>query len=608
MGVREQEELLRYYNGELTYLRQMGRAFAARYPKIAERLELSSGQSADPHVERLIESFALLTARIQRQIDSEFPQITASLLGILYPHLVDPVPPMAIAQFATDPDQGKITSGHVLKKHTPLVARTAEQLPCRFRTCYPVTLWPFDVVQAGFESPDQFDFLNAAESPTATVLRLKLVPRKVALAEMSVDTLRFYLRGEPRVVNALYEMLFCHCARVGILPEGSATPVFLPKGSIRPVGFGPDEEVLPYPQHAHPAYRLVQEYFLFPEKYHFFDLVNLDRHRSIECLDILIFFHRMSREKISVDTGTFCLGCTPIINLFPKTTEPIRLDQTQSEYRLVPDIRRERTHEIHSILSVSASSNPMEQTQKLDPFFSFQHRRSGSGQGAFWHARRDPSGREDLPGTEVHISFVDLDFNPSLPPTQTVYAHTLCTNRDLAVQLGAGARLQIEDAAPLQRISCLDKPTYPAYPPIEGATLWALVSNLSLNYLSLSGGKESLEALREILRLHSFSDAPSIHQQVQGISEMQCRPIVARTRHHDWRGFCQGTEVTLKFDESLYVGSGPFLLASVLQQFFALYTSVNSFTQLVIHSLQRDSEGEGEWKRWPPLAGYQPVL
>jgi len=608
MALREQEELLRYYNSELTYLRRMGRSFAARYPKIAERLEISGEQCADPHVERLIESFAFLTARIQRQIDSEFPQITASLLGILYPHLVNPVPPMAIARFEVDPDQGKIIEGHHIKKHTQLVARTTEMLPCRFRTCYPVTLWPFDVVQAGFESADQFPFLNRAGSQIATVLRLHLEPRGVTLPEMKLDKLRFFLRGDSGLVNALYELLFCHTARVAILPESADEPVYLPEDSIRPVGFAPDEEVIPYPQHALPAYRLIQEYFLFPEKYHFFDLENLHLHRSKTGLDILILLNRMPREKLVVDSQTFSLGCTPIVNLFKKTTEPIRLDETQLEYRLVADIRRERTHEIHSVVSVSASSNPMEETRHLDPFFSFQHRMDGKEQRAFWHAHRGPTGREDLPGTEIHISLVDLDFKPSLPPLQTVYAHTLCTNRDLAVQLTAGAELQIEDAAPLHRISCLEKPTYPAYPPIEGASLWALVSNLSLNYLSLSDGKESLEALREILRLYSFSDAPSAHQQVQGIREMTCKPVVARVGQPDWRGFCQGTRITLKFDEDLYVGSSPFLLGAVLRQFFALYASVNSFTQLVIQSLQRENEGEDEWKRWPPLAGYQPVV
>jgi len=202
------------------------------------------------------------------------------------------------------------------------------------------------------------------------------------------------------------------------------------------------------------------------------------------------------------------------------------------------------------------------------------------------------------------ISFVDLDFNAKLPPDQTVFAHVMCTNRDFATQLPDGAVLQIEDVAPIARITCLGKPTLPAYPPLGGSTLWNLISNLSLNYLSLSGGADSLHALREILRLYSFSDQPSTHQQVQGIREMMCRRVTRRIGTEAWRGFCHGTEVTLVFDEKLYVGSGPFLMGAVLSRFLALYGSVNSFTQLVIKSQQR----EGEWKRWHPVAGTQELM
>jgi type VI secretion system protein ImpG len=611
MPVNDQDNLLRYYNDELTYLRRMGAHFGRRYSKIAGRLEQSEDSAADPHVQRLVESFAFLTARIQRQLDAEFSRITTALLGVLYPHLVNPIPPMTVARFEVDPAQRKMTTGHLIPRDTSLFAQTQDGLPCRFRTCYPVTLWPFEVESAAFQSPDKLEFLNQ-HPQVATVLRLSLVPRGVSLAEMrpALQCLRFFLRGDDVLVHALYELLFTRVWRVALLPRSKEPPVFLPEDSIQPVGFGPEESVIPYPPHAHPAYRLLQEYFQFPQKFLFFDLANLDRHPSREPnpdekLDILILLTEIPRQRLVIDRHTFALGCTPVVNLFPKTSEPIRLDHSQLEYRLIPDIRRERTHEIHTILSVSASSNPMEETARLDPFFSFQHRRDGREPKAFWHARRTPTGREDLPGTDIYLSFLDLDLNPAQPPAQTVFAHMLCTNRDLTTQLQPRARLQIENAAPLNDISCLYKPTEPAYPPIEGASLWALISNLSLNYLSLSGGKESLDALREILRLYSFSDAPAAHKQVQGIKQMSARRVVRRIRHNDWRGFCQGSEVTLEFEEDQYVGSGAFLLGAVLERFFALYASINSFTELVI---TRAAQPGREWKRWPPRAGYQPIL
>jgi len=603
MRANDQEDLLQYYKSELTYLRKMGSAFAEKYPKVAARLELGPDQCPDPHVERLIESFAFLTARIQRDIESQFPEITTALLGVLYPHLLNPIPSMAIARFEVDPDQMHLTSGYLIEKHTPLFAQTSQGLTCRFRTCYPVTLWPLEVIYAGFESTAQFDFIDAARAPA--VLRLKLRCRGAKLQELELKRLRFYLNADRALANALYELLFCQVYRVAILPQDHLQqPIYLPEESILPVGFGLEEEMLPYPRHAHPAYRLLQEYFAFPEKFLFFDLDNVYTGASNDILDILILLNQIPREHLVIDKQTFCLGCAPIINLFRKTSEPIRLDHRRTEYRLVPDMRRERATEIHSILKVSASSNPEDETEVFEPFYSFNHCLENRQQKAFWHARRIPTGRKDLPGTDVLLSFLDLNFKPAHPPAQTVYAHTLCTNRELAQQLPAGARLQIEEGAPLSRISCLSKPSNAVEPPLGGATLWRLISALSLNHLSLSDGKESLEAVREILRLYCFSDQVSVQQEITGISEMTTRKVIRQLGNETWRGFCRGMEITLVFDEDLYVGSGALVLASVLNRFFALYASVNSFTQLVIKSKQR----EGVWKRWPPMAGEKIVL
>jgi type VI secretion system protein ImpG len=601
--VNEQESLLPYYNAEITYLRRDGGAFARRYPRVGGRLELSADQAADPHVERLIESFALLTARLQRRMDSELPEITAALLGALYPHLVNAIPPLAIARFDVDHDQGQFTTGYEIPIATPLFAQADSGLTCRFRTCYPVTLWPLEITSAGFESPAQFEFLDHS-ADVASVLRLRLKSLGPKLQELDLRKLRFYLHGDAILVNTIYELLFCHAIRVALLPAAATRPSYLPPECILPVGFEPADEVIPYPSNALPAYRLLQEYFAFPQKYHFFDLTRLEAGLSGQTFDILILLDRVPPPRLAVDRGAFVLGCTPIVNLYRKTTEPIRIDHRSHEYRLDPDMRRERTTEIHSILSVSAASNPAEEAHVVDPFYSFRHCLDGRARRAFWYARRMPTGREDLPGTDVLMSFVDLDFNPMMPPHQVVYAHALCTNRNFAAQLPAGAALQIEGSAPLKGIVCLDKPTAAIYPPLGGRTLWYLISNLSLNYLSLSGGGGSLEALREILRVYSFSDQPSTHQQVQGVREMSCRRVTSRIGREPWRGFCQGTEVTLTFDESLYVGKGAFLLGSVLNRFLPLYASINSFTQLIVRSEQR----EGEWKRWPAMAGLQQVL
>jgi type VI secretion system protein ImpG len=603
MSRRTQEELLDLYQSELTYLRRMGAAFAESYPKVAGRLELGGDECPDPHVERLIEAFAFLTARIRLNLNEEFPEITSSLLEVLYPHYLRPVPSMTVARFDVDPGQGKLTTGHLVPRHTGLFTHTPDGLHCRFRTCYPVTLWPVEVAHAGFESTDRYDFLDRMPR-VSTVLRIRIQAMSGSLKELELNRLRFYLNGEMRTASALYELLFAHTVRVALLPEGATEPVLLPKTALRPVGLGADEEVIPYPPHSHPGYRLLQEYFTVPRKFLFFDLDHLEAHASERGFDLLLLLDRPPPERLTADRRNFVLGCTPAVNLFRRTTEPLRLHHRAPEYRLVPDVRRERTTEIHSIERVSASSDRSDETQVVEPFYSFAHEVRGREQAAFWTARRRPTGRKDLPGTEMWLSFLDLGFDPATPSRQTVYAHTLCTNRHLAEQLQDAALLQIEEAAPLHRIVALHPPTRQLDPALGGAAQWRLVSHLSLNHLSLTGGRDGVRALREILRLYSAFGQPSIDEQIRGIREMECRPVVRRVGADAWRGFCRGTEVTLTFDEEAYAGTSAFLLASVLNQFFALYASVNSFTQLVVRSQQR----EGTWKQWPPQAGEQIVL
>jgi type VI secretion system protein ImpG len=302
-----------------------------------------------------------------------------------------------------------------------------------------------------------------------------------------------------------------------------------------------------------------------------------------------------------VSRHSFQLGCTPIINLFDRLTEPIRVDQRRSEYRLVPDVRRTTTTEVHTILKVSASSDPKNEAATYQPLYSFSH---GNPARAYWNARRVPTPSRSVGGTDVLLSFVDLDFNPAFPAERTVWAHTLCTNRNLAEQLPPGQFLEIEESAPLHGIDVLHTPTLQRDPPMAGATLWRLVSQLSLNHLSLEG-PAGLRTLQEMLRLYNAAyGSPGSEQQASGVTGIECRRVVRRAGHGEWRGMCRGTEITLTFDETCFAGTRAFLLASVLRHFLGLYAPINSFTQ----TIARGPEAGEEWKAWPPLTGEQSVL
>jgi len=597
------DETLRAYQRELAYLRHMGAEFAARYPKIAARLDLSADACADPHVERLIESFAFLTARIQRQIDSEFPQFTGALLDVLYPHLLQPVPSMSVAQFEVDPEQGLPLSGFTIPRGAPLFTQTDTGSLCRFRTTAPVTLWPVELTAAQVEATDRYPYLDPYPKGIA-MLRLRLTCHAESFAELDLRTLRVFINAPPEAAAALYDLLVAATVGVVLLPaEGRPEVPFLAAKAVRPVGLELEEAALPAPAYAHPAYRLLQEYFLFPAKFLFFDIDLPQVQRAGRTADIGILLSELPPRAVTVTRSTFSLGCTPIVNLFAKTAEPIRLTQRLPEYPLYADKREERTTEIHSIDKVSISADPAS-PKVIAPFFSFSHPADSEQHQAFYYARRQPTGRKDLPGCDMFLSFVDLRFNATQPAVQTVFAHTLCTNRDLAAQMPAYARLQLEDSAPVKTVTCLLKPTTQLTPPIGGAALWQLVSHLSLNHLSLSGGQQSRDALRELLRLYRMSPTSATENQVLGLSALSCRPKILQIGRDAWRGFVHGQEVMLEFDESLYVGHSALMMSAVLSRFFALYTSVNSFTQLVVRSRQRQEE----WKRWPPLTGTQSLL
>jgi type VI secretion system protein ImpG len=693
MSGQREDNLLKYYLRELAYLRAMGADFAEQYPAVAGRLDLGEHQGGDPHVERLLESFAFLTGRIQHQIDSEFPELPSALLDVLYPHLQAPIPSMTIAQFETDPTQSQLTAGFTIAQHTPLFTTTHEGLTCWFRTCYPLTLWPLEVADVSLD-------MTAAGGPLLR-LRLEAAPG-IALAKLGLDRLRFHLRGNQRLIAALYDLLFCYADAVHLTPAAGAQQAIalraatrLPSGSLTPVGFGVDEAVLPFPGHAHPAYRLLQEYFAFPKKFHFFEISGIDLGAlatddgaAPSAFEIVIVCRKELRTELPeleqlrdlLRRETFALGCTPIINLFPQTSEPIRLDHTQSEYPLIAELQRQSTIEIHSIERVVAVSERGSEMKTLTPLYGLDHTTQRRNQKAFWHSRRLPYHHSGLPGTEMRLAFKDLMFNPRTPEAQTVYVHTLCTNRALAQQLPPGARLQFEQAAPLRRIVCLDKPTAQITPPLRGATMWRLVSQLSLNHLSLSdtiqfaiskqhrsdldnkrcspelraafqdhgvrlsaqvlvsdqaesgiarvwtlqdqdNGKrytiveephqlavttnaEALNALRELLKLYSNADDPTMQRQIQGIIDLSCRRVVKRIGRDAWGGFGRGIEITLTFDETLYQNESALLLASVLSQFFSLYVGANMFTTLAA----RRKASKGIWKRWEAMAGGQIVL
>lgn len=613
------DELLGYYERELTFLRQMGAEFADKYPKIASRLELEPDKCEDPHVERMIEAFAFLAGRVHLKIDDEFPELTESLLNILYPNFLAPVPSLSLVQFVLDPERANLQTGQTIPRGSLLSSQPVEGTPCRFRTSYPVTIWPVEVSAARFELPEP-GTINP--EGTRTILRLTLktlggVPfaelkeKKLDEEGRPLERLRFYLQGDAKVVHGLYELLFTGLLETAAVSSKGAAPSLLPQGCVRPVGFEREEGLLPGSDRSFLGYRLLQEYFAFPEKFLFFDLCRLDTVAGTspaDTLEILFYFGREFSLEKSVTGQTFRLHCAPIANLFNQIAEPIRVTHLQPEYRVIPDTGRQSALEVYSVDSVVAARPGEGETVEFQPFYSFKHAADRGDEQTFWYASRRASQRRDDEGTEVYLSLVDLGFNPMLPAADTLTVHATCTNRDLPGRLpfgGSDSDFQLEAAGVFQGIRCLRKPTPTLRVPLRRGVQWRLISHLSLNFLSLveGGNGAGPEAFREILKLYDFADSSVTRQQIAGISRLSAQRVL-RPVGGGQGGFVRGLEVSLELDEPQFIGSGVFLFAAVLERFLGLYASINSFSQLTARTRQR----EGVLKRWPPRAGEQILL
>jgi type VI secretion system protein ImpG len=611
------DDLLLYYERELTFLREMGAEFAQKYPKIASRLVLEPDKCEDPHVERLLEGFAFLAARVHLKIDDEFPEITEALLNILYPHYMRPIPSMSIVEFTVDSEQINPETGLKIERGATLNSQAVGGAPCKFRTCYDTTFWPVGVSAAEWTTADRLrPPIKAADTAGAIRLELKCAG-DVSFQKLSMNTLRFYLSGEAALTNTLYELLSNNCARIVIRdpsPKTKAQPVYLDASELRAVGFSESESMLPFTRRSFAGYRLLMEYFCFPQKFLFFDLSGLSRLRAAgfsdraEIIFLVSPFERAERRE-SLETGisakTFRTDCVPVVNLFRHTAEPILLTQTRYEYQVVPDVSRRNATEVFSIDGVVSADPRSDEIHEFEPFYSFRHAAPRDRNQAFWHAVRRPSGRRGDEGTEMYLTLVDLSGRQVRPDAEALTVRTTCTNRDLPSRLPFGNEsgdFDLEGAAPIKRIIALTKPTDTIRPPLQKHALWRLISALSLNYLSLVEG--GTEALQEILRLYNFSGSAHSEKQIQGITALSSKRQFARVVSENGVAFARGTMVDVTFNEEHFTGSGVFLFAAVLEYFLGLYAGMNSFSQMAAHSLQRKEA----IRKWPPRAGQKVLI
>lgn len=621
--------LLDYYNRELGYLRELGAEFAEAFPTAAGHLGMQGANARDPYVERLLEGFCFLTARIQLKMDAEFPRFSQRLLDVVYPNYLVPLPSAAIVAVQPDLREGNLQHGYTLPSNTPLRAHLThgQQTACEFRTAHALTLWPLcltDVKLSGepYDLPLSRLMPRHSRGDVHGALRLRFeVSGDASLNQLPLDQLTFFLSGaEPQALQLL-ELVLAHSVGVichdATIDERSCS--LLDDEAIRHEGFDAAQALLPYSARSFHGYRLLHEYFAFPARFLFFSIRHLRKAlRTIQgnafSLTILLDKAASDLER-SVDTGSLALFCTPAINLFPKRTDRIAISMQRHEHHLVVDRTRPLDYEVHSIKKVTGHLQPDSRECEFRPFYGTFSDDSLS-HGRYFSLRREPrilnsaGKRNGTPtsysGSEVFISLVDQHDAPFSDDLRHLSVEALCTNRDLAplIPLGGNSDFSLRISAPVAAIKVLHGPTPPRPALADGEISWRLISHLGLNYQTLSDldGDQGAQVLRELLELYAGAAHSDLLPQIHGIRGVQVEPVYRQLPQPGPLMFGRGVGISLLLDEHAFAGASTYLFGAVLEQFFARHVSLNSFSELVVATLQR-----GEVHRWEPRIGCRPT-
>lgn len=629
--------LLQYYERELHHVRTMGAEFAREFPKIAGRLGIEDLACADPYVERMLEGFAFLAARVQLKIDAEFPRFTQGLLESVFPHYLAPTPSMAVVQFTPEWNDGALMEGITVPKTTvlrsPYGMGVNDRTQCEYRTSQPLKLWPVQVKSAEYYGREMglLELPAAAEGgKSAIVLTLEL-PSGASASGAAIDEFTFYLRGDGSHPMRLYEQLLAHCSRVIVRPGGSMQARARTEqvtilegsgegGSIRSVGFDRAQQLLPYDARSFQGYRLLAEYFSFPQRFLFVSLGGLQqaigRVKSSVFEIVFVLDDDDTSLESRVDASNFGLYCVPAINLFPKSADRIFVSERTSEFHVIPDRTRPLDFEVYSVTEVTGYGERTGDEKVFRPLFAVSDEDSVGA--AYYVASRVPrvlsererqqGRRSSYAGSELYLSIVDAQATPYSVDLRQLGVETMCTNRDLPLQMPLGkgrTDFALEIGLPCSSVRVVSGPTRPRGSVAEGETAWRLISHQSLNYLSLAdtSEREGAGALRDLVKLYADAADPVIRKQVEAIRGVRSSPITRRIPTEGPITFGRGLQIEVTLEERGFEGTGVFAFGAVLEQFFARHVGLNSFTETVIKTVER-----GEIMRWPARIGQRPLV
>jgi type VI secretion system protein ImpG len=585
-------KLQQLYRDELAFLRLQGKDFAKRHPQLSRFL---ASESSDPDVERLLEGFAFLSARLREKIEDDFPELTCSLLALLWPNYLRPVPSMTMMRF--DPVDNRLNGREVVPKDTLLVSEDVDGIPCHFYTTSEIEIFPLCIKKV--------DEIHSREKSIISISLQTLTDQPIN--KIGCDSLDLYLSGDEYTALTIYLWVFRYLDKV--LIKGENSEKCLGAEDIEPLGFSPQEAILPYPKNVFDGYRIIQEFLSFQRRFYQFRLKRLQHcwPKDTGIASIEFHFNRAMPDDIKIREQDFSLFCAPAVNLFKHASEPVLFDGKRLSYPLLPSNNAGDQYEIFSVEQVVGT--PKKEDAKADdqriysPFESFQHEieRQRGRKELYYRLDVKASIKDD--SLQHFLSFIRSDESQYVGEDEVVSVDLYCTNSALPDALGVGDVHKSTEGTPaFITFTNITKPTPTCRPVIDGSLHWALISNLALNYLSML----EPEPLKNIIRSYDF---PAFHdvqaerrsqKRLAGIKNIQTKPIDRLIKGFPVRGL----ESTLELDREAFLCDGEmYLFGTVLSKFFSLYSSINSFHLLKVHNL-----GNNEHYSWNLEPGKQPVI
>lgn len=613
------DKLLPYYEQELSLFMRQSKAFAEAYPKVANRLIMTGESVEDPHVERLIQAFSLIAARIHKKLDDGYENFTSALFEVLYPAYLKPFPSCSIVALEQGIKLNQLTEPVMAPKGMKLITKPHQGVSCRFSTAYPVTLLPLELDKLEFK----LNPVEESQQDTNACLKLhfNILSAGFDVMQLVTQRLRLYLDATPFGVAHLRDLMLDPATKVH---AGNTFTVAKPiKNPFSLAGFSPDDALLPSDQHTHHAYRLITEYFAFPEKFNFINLSMQDLKfiltKGVKDFSIELKFrldsnnNKLIQALGQLNTKNIRLFCTPVINLFKKPAEPIKINHKQVKYHVVGDVHHPQFYEIYAINRLSLireAANRQQSLYEVLPFYSLNHARQQQ-HALYYHLERDQSVQASQSGYDYQITLVDHQFDPSTLQADYLSLDLWCTNRHLPQHIPFGLAqgdLTQEDTGPFRQVRFLKKPT-PTYRFNHAKEdNWRIISHLSLNTQAFSNQslnpQQDTRSLKEALTLYELTHSAYNLKQIEGFKAISCQPATTMVPATPYPMFIRGVEIRVAIEESSFIGTGRQLIGQLLSHFFGLRVNLNSFIQVV---LVDDTTGQ-ELLKCQPLNGFRQLV